>query len=104
MNEMKQSWKDFIIWWIKDLGYENRKLDNVEIIYDIYHPTKRRTDPDNYTPKFIHDGFVESGFLVDDDREHLHSLTIRYHVDKDNPRTEIEIVIYENKGEKGNEN
>lgn len=92
MNALKQSWKDFIIWWIKDLGYENRKLDNVEIIYDIYHPTKRRTDPDNYTPKFIHDGFVESGFLVDDDREHLHSLTIRCHVDKNNPRTEIEII------------
>lgn len=93
MNALKQAWKNFIIWWIKDLGYENMKLNNVDIIYDIYHPTKRRTDPDNYTPKFIHDGFVESGFLVDDDREHLHSLTIRCHVDKDDPRTEIEVII-----------
>ena len=92
MNALKQSWKNFIIWLIKDLGYENLYLDNVSITYDIYHPTKRRTDPDNYTPKFIHDGFVESGLLVDDDREHLHSLTIRCHVDKDNPRTEIEIL------------
>lgn len=92
MNALKQSWKNFIIWLIKDLGYENLHLDNVSITYDIYHPTKRRTDPDNYTPKFIHDGFVESGLLVDDDREHLHSLTIRCHVDKDNPRTEIEIL------------
>ena len=92
MNAIKQSWKDFIVWWIKDLGYENRKLDNVEIIYDIYHPTKRRTDPDNYTPKFIHDGFVESGFLVDDDRDQLDSLIIRCDVDKDKPRTEMEIL------------
>lgn len=92
MNALKQTWKQFIMWWIKDLGYENLGLDNVEIEYDIYHPTKRRTDPDNYSPKFIHDGFVESGFLVDDDREHLHSLTIRCHVDKDNPRTEINII------------
>lgn len=92
MNALKQKWKDFVVWWIRDLGYENEQLDNVDVIYDIYHPTKRRTDPDNYTPKFIHDGFVESGFLVDDDREHLHSLTIRCHVDKENPRTEIEVI------------
>ncbi len=92
MNTLKQSWKNFIVWYIKDSGYENLKLDDVDIIYNIYHPTKRRTDPDNYTPKFIHDGFVESGFLLDDDREHLKSLTIRCHVDKDNPRTEIEII------------
>ena len=49
MNALKQTWKQFIMWWIK-------------------------------------------GFLVDDDREHLHSLTIRCHVDKDNPRTEINII------------
>ena len=92
MNALKQSWKNFIVWWIKDLGYENMQLENVDIIYDIYHPTSRRADPDNYTPKFIHDGLVEAGFLVDDDREHLHSLTIRCHVDKSKPRTEIEVV------------
>lgn len=93
MNAMKQQWKNFIIFWIKELGYENKKLDDIKIVYDIYHPTKRRTDPDNFTPKFIHDGFVESGFLVDDDRNHLHSLTIRCHVDKENPRTEISIYM-----------
>lgn len=93
MNALKQKWKDFIVWWINDLGYKDLKLNCVEIIYDIYHPTKRRTDTDNFSPKFIHDGFVESGFLVDDDREHLVSLTLRCHVDKDNPRTEILINI-----------
>ena len=83
---------------IDDIGCTNLKLDDVDIMYDIYHPTKRRTDPDNYTPKFIHDGFVESGFLLDDVREHLKSLTIRCHVDKENPRTEI-TIIENNKGE-----
>ncbi len=97
MNALKQSWKNFIVWYIKDSGYENLKLDDVDIIYNIYHPTKRRTDPDNYTPKFIHDGFVESGFLLDDDREHLKSLTIRCHADKNNPRTEIEIIQHNTK-------
>ena len=98
MNVLKQTWKNFIIWFIDDIGCTNLKLDDVDIMYDIYHPTKRRTDPDNYTPKFIHDGFVESGFLLDDDREHLKSLTIRCHVDKENPRTEI-TIIENNKGE-----
>lgn len=93
MNALKQSWKSFIIWWVNQLGYENMKLDNFRVEYDIYHPTKRRTDADNYSPKFIHDGFVESGFWIDDDREHLHSLTIRCHVDKDDPRTEIRIFV-----------
>ena len=64
MNALKQTWKQFIMWWIKDLGYENLGLDNVEIEYDIYHPTKRRTDPDNYSPKFIHDGFVETSIQL----------------------------------------
>ena len=82
---------------INDLGYEDMNLNNIDIEYDIYHPTKRRTDTDNYSPKFIHDGFVESGFLVDDDREHIHSLTIRCHVDKDNPRTEITVIVKEKK-------
>ncbi len=35
MNALKQSWKNFITWWIKDLGYENLKLDNV-ILYMIF--------------------------------------------------------------------
>ena len=52
MNAMKQQWKDFIIFWIKELGYENKKLDDVKIVYDIYHPTKRRTDPDNFNCLF----------------------------------------------------
>lgn len=95
MNDMKQKWKDFIKWWIEDLGYQDMRLSDVDMTYDIYHPSKRRTDPDNYTPKFIHDGFVDAGFLLDDDRDHLKSLTIRCHVDKLNPRTEIEVTVHD---------
>lgn len=93
MNALKQKHKDFICWWIKDMKLNDMHLDNFEVEYDIYHPTKRRADPDNYTAKFWHDGFVESGFWVDDDRDHLHSMTIRCHVDKEHPRTEICIKI-----------
>ena len=56
-------------------------------------PTKRRIDPDNTVPKMILDGFVESGFIVDDDGGHLKSLTLKTNHDKNRPRTEIEITI-----------
>lgn len=95
MNAIKQQWKSFIVWLIRNLGYDDMGLESVAVEYDIYHPTKRRTDVDNYTPKFIHDGFVESGFIVDDDREHIKSLTIRCHVDAKHPRTEIKVTVIE---------
>lgn len=89
MNMLKQKWKEFGIWWINKLGYENFKLDFFEIDMRIYFDTKRRHDPDNYVAKFLHDGFTESGFLMDDDGEHLKALTIHTDYDKEHPRTEI---------------
>lgn len=93
MNALKQRWKDFCIWWIKSLGYQDLMLDKFEMTFTTYIPTKRRFDPDNSVPKFILDGFSESGFIVDDDGNHLKALTLKTGYDKDNPRTEIEIRI-----------
>ncbi len=89
MNTLKQQWKDFIIWWVKDLGLENKKLDNVELTFTTYMPTRRRIDTDNTVPKFILDGMVEGGLIVDDDSLHLKRLILCAGYDKDNPRTEI---------------
>ena len=77
MNALKQKWKDFIVYWINDLGLQDKKLDNFEMIFTTYMPTKRRIDCDNTVPKFILDGFSESGFIIDDDGQHLKSLTLR---------------------------
>ena len=57
--------------------------------FTTYMPTKRKADPDNYTPKFVLDAFTEAGFIVDDDGTHLLSLTLKTDYDKDNPRLEI---------------
>lgn len=95
MNALKQTWKEFCQWWIKDLGYQDYKLDQYEMTFAIYMPTKRRSDPDNMSPKFIMDGFTESGFIVDDDGTHLRALTLKTDYDKDNPRTEIYVKILE---------
>lgn len=60
-----------------------------------YYGTNRRHDVDATTPKFLLDGFTESGFIVDDDYLHLKKITLECGVDKENPRTEIEITILE---------
>lgn len=92
MNTLKQKWKDFICWWVKYLGYENLKLNNFEIIVTTFFDSKGKTDPDNLVPKFILDGFTESGMIVDDNGKHLKALTLKTDYDKNNPRTEIEII------------
>lgn len=93
MNALKQKWKDFVKFWMKLEKLENRQLDNFDIVLTVFFNTKRRHDTDNQVPKFILDGFTESGFIVDDDEKHLHSLTLKTGYDKENPRTEIEIIM-----------
>lgn len=95
MNALKQRWKDFIVWFINEQGYANLLINNCEMKFTTYYKTNRRHDIDNSCPKFILDGFSESGFIVDDNSKHITSLTLQCFVDADNPRTEIEIKIKE---------
>lgn len=89
MNNLKQRWKDFIKWFIKEQGYANLRIEECEIVQTIYYPTNRRHDLDNSVPKFILDGLVESGMVVDDDSKHISKLTLKCAYDKENPRTEL---------------
>lgn len=95
MNSLKQRWKDFIVWLVNNLGYSSLKIERCEISQSIYYPTNRRHDIDNSTPKFILDGLVESGMIVDDDSNHIDRLTLQVGVDKKHPRTELIIKIKE---------
>lgn len=97
MNALKQRWKEFCIWWIGNLALSGKNLDQFEMTFTTYMPTKRRIDPDNTVPKFILDGLVESGFIIDDDGRHLRSLTLKTDYDKERPRTEINIKILDKK-------
>ena len=92
MNALKQRWKDFIVWFIKEQGYANLHIDKCEMKFITYYKTNRRHDVDAASPKFILDGFTESGFIIDDDSTHLVSLTLECYVNKESPRTEIEIT------------
>ena len=91
MNILKQKYKEFIVWFVEENGLTNKRIEKCSMTFVSYFKTKIRKDVDNTVPKFFLDGFVASGLLVDDDSEHLESLTLKCGYDKDNPRTEIYI-------------
>lgn len=93
MNALKQKWKDFIRWLVDEQGYSNLHISKCEINQTVYYPNNRRHDVDNSTPKFIIDGLVGSGMILDDDSEHLTKLTLECKTDIKNPRTEILIKL-----------
>lgn len=93
MNALKQRWKDFIKWFVEEQGYTNLHIDKCEISQFVYYPNHRRHDIDNSVPKFILDGLVESGMVLDDDSEHITKLTLECHTDTKHPRTELHIKI-----------
>jgi len=95
MNNLKQNWKDFAVFWCERHKVAGMMLDDYAIEYTVYMPSKRRADPDNYTCKFLLDGFVEAGFLVDDDGQHMRALILRTGYSKDDPRTDISVKIFE---------
>lgn len=98
MNDLKSKWKEFIKWFVEAEGYSNLRISRCDMTFYVYYGTNRRHDDDNANPKFILDGIVAGGMLVDDDSKHLECLSIRCGVDTERPRTEIEIKVYE-KGE-----
>lgn len=95
MNALKQKWKSFIVWFIETQGYTNLLINKCEIHQTVYYPNNRRHDTDNSVPKFILDGLVQSGFVVDDDSTHIEELSLRCGVDTSHPRTELLIKIFE---------
>lgn len=95
MNALKQKWKDFIVWFVDNQGYTNLRIDKCEIIQTVYYPNNRRHDPDNSVGKFILDGLVQSGLIIDDDSSHISQLTLRCKTDLKHPRTELLIKIKE---------
>ena len=95
MNALKGKWKVFIQWLVQEQGYNNLHIEKCEIEQFVYFGNYIRHDVDNTVPKFILDGLVESGMIEDDSSKHITKLTLECGVDKDNPRTELTIVIKE---------
>ena len=100
MNALKQRWKDFIQWFVEEQGYANLRIEQCEVSQTVYYPNNRRHDIDNSVPKFILDGLVESGMIVDDDCKHITKLTLKCKIDREYPRTELLIVVREIRNDK----
>lgn len=97
-NAIKQHWKDFISYYCRKLGYDGLMLNKFEVEITIYMPTRRRFDLDNHiatSGKLIFDPMTECGMIIDDDSLHLTKLSITGCVDKENPRTELTILVIE---------
>ena len=60
-----------------------KPIEKASVTITFYFKDKRRHDADNYQ-KFLLDGLVKAGIIVDDDFEHIY--------DRQEPRTEIEVV------------
>lgn len=68
-----------------------KPIEKAIVTITYFFPNRIRRDPDNYAGKFINDGLVKSGILKDDSFSNI-KLVLNGDYDKDNPRTEIEIV------------
>ena len=95
MNALKQRWKAFGEWFVKDQGYANLHINKCDLTYITYYATNRPHDTDNSVPKFLTDGLVNGGLFKSDDSKCIASTKLICRVDYENPRTEIRIKIKE---------
>ena len=99
MNQKKQNWGDLGVWIAEKYNLSNLKISNCLIEYRIYGSTKANRDNDNIAGgiKFLNDGlYVKSGMLLDDNYNILNPLIINCDYDKEHPRTEIRISVFDN--------
>lgn len=80
-------------------GYEGERIDPT-IVYMVFY-VPRICDTDNFIGKLIVDGLMYAGVIgKDDNLEHVPVVIQEARIDKENPRTEIFVVQYENQIEK----
>lgn len=72
-----------------------KPLERAIVNITYYFKDRRRRDPDNYSGKMLLDPLVKEGILIDDSFDVV-TLVLDGKVDKQNPRTEIEIRSVEN--------
>lgn len=84
----KERWHWIIKSAIRDRPPKPYEKAVIHITY--YFPDNRRRDPDNYSGKMILDPLVREGIIADDSFKHIRLILSAY-VDKNRPRTEIEI-------------
>lgn len=94
-RKAKAEWTDAVAWAVLAAGKPPVPYHKARITITYFFPTNARHDADNYAGKFLLDGLTKAGVIVDDDLKHI-TTTIIGKVDKNNPRTEIEVEEMKN--------
>jgi Holliday junction resolvase RusA-like endonuclease len=85
----KKDWEQLVA--AKCTPKPSKPFEHAVVKLTYYFKTRGRRDPDNYSGKFILDGLVKAGIIIDDSFGHI-KLELSGSYDKYNPRTEIEIM------------
>lgn len=77
LNTEKKAWQKLVASAV--ISQNIKPVKRIKQTYEFYFKTQCRHDPDNYAAcaKFLNDGLVHAGILVDDDFDHIESLTIK---------------------------
>ena len=86
MNSLKQKWANFTEFVVDYYGLRDLGISKCKCKHIVFKDSKRRSDVDNYSPKFIFDGFSaeHSGLIVDDSSDCIEELTIKIEYRKGN--------------------
>ena len=90
-NRMKEYWHWLIRAGIKERPEQPYQKAVVTITY--FFPDRRKRDPDNYSGKFILDPLVREKIIKDDSFDNIVLHIQKGGVDKQNPRTVIEVFL-----------
>lgn len=90
-GSLKEKWFRYICKALDSSIKPKEAIEKSEVIITYYFKDKRRRDPDNYSGKFLLDPLVKLRVIKDDSFNNI-KLTLKAYTDKDNPRTEIEVV------------
>lgn len=90
----KRDWENIVIQetWAQLKRHQRKTFQNKTLCtYTYFFPNTHRHDPSNYSPKWIEDGLVKAGILIDDSFDHVDLRIRKGGVDRVNPRVEITI-------------
>lgn len=90
--KQKKEWEQIVGWEVlRQKVKPSQPIRKAVTTYRYYFPTKHRRDPSNYSPKWLEDGLVKAGVLLDDSFENVKLEIVHGGVDRSFPRVEIEI-------------
>lgn len=90
-RETKKKWTEAVMWAVRAAkARPERPYSRAMVTITYYFPNANRHDADNYSGKYLLDGLRLGGVIADDDLKHI-TTTIRGEIDRQNPRTEIEV-------------